>query len=226
MSKQNIEEDVRRILGMSGSTLQESYVTAAKKYDVTSELLSEKSKIARQKEYEKCVETLNKVSAQLDSVNRQEANRFSSDFRSLKAEEAHLLTSSFLKAYHFENISDLKSQIAVDSICFMRLERDFGSFDDWQKDFIACGMSSRNGFVVTAYNFFLRRYMNFIVDNQSSGVPVSCVPVIVLDVSEGAYYRDYVDDRKSYMIAMMKEFDWEKIEDRFKQSDKMSKVMG
>ena len=52
------------------------------------------------------------------------------------------------------------------------------------------------------------------------------MPVIVLDVSDGAYYRDYLDDRKSYMTGMMKEFDWEKIEDRFKQSDKMSKVMG
>ena len=226
MSDSKLDTDIKKILGLNDITLSESYVTAAKKYDITSELLSEKSKAARQKEYEKCIEVLNKVSAQLDTANRQEANRFSSDFRHFKTEESHLLTSAFLKAYHFENISDLRSQIAVDSICFMRLERDFGSFDDWQKDFIACGMSARNGFVITAYSFFLRRYINIIVDNQSQGVPVACMPVIVLDVSDGAYYRDYLDDRKSYMTAMMKEFDWEKIEDRFKQSDKMSKVMG
>ena len=227
MSDRRLEADVKRILGLDDeSVLSESYVTAAKKYNVTSELLSEKSKTARQREYERSVEALNKVSANLDTANRQEANRFSSEFRHFKTDEAHLITTAFLKAYHFENISDLKSQISVDSICFMRLERDFGSFDDWQKDFIACGMSARNGYVVTAYNFLLRRYMNFIVDNQSQGMPVGCMPVIVLDVSEGAYYRDYLDDRKSYMVAMMKEFDWEKIEERFKQSDKMSKVIG
>jgi len=67
--------------------------------------------------------------------------------------------------------------------------------------------------------------MNFIIDNQSQGMPAACMPVIVLDVSDGAYYRDYLDDRKSYMVAMMKELDWEKIEERFKQSDKMSKIM-
>jgi len=226
MSDSKIDADIKKILGLNDRIVSESYVTAAKKYDVTSELLSEKSKSARQKEYEKYIDALNKVSAQLDTANRQEANRFSSEFRHCKTEETHLLTTAFLKAYHFENISDLRSQIAVDSICFMRLERDFGSFDDWQKDFIACGMSARNGFVITAYSFLLRRYINVIVDNQSQGVPVACMPVIVLDVSDGAYYRDYLDDRKSYMTAMMKEFDWEKIEDRFKQSDKMSKVMG
>lgn len=227
MNDRRLEADVKKILGLDEEpSLNESYVTAAKKYNVTSELLSEKSKTARQREYERAVEALNKVSANLDTANRQEANRFSSEFRHYKVDEFHLITAAFLKAYHFENISDLKSQISVDSISFMRLERDFGSFDDWQKDFIACGMSSRNGYVVTAYNFLLRRYMNFIIDNQSQGIPVGCMPVVVLDVSDGAYYRDYLDDRKSYMVAMMKEFDWEKIEERFKQSDKMSKVIG
>ena len=40
---------------------------------------------------------------------------------------------------YFENISDLNSTVSVDSLSYMRLARDFGTFDDWQKDFIACG---------------------------------------------------------------------------------------
>ncbi len=222
----SLESEIKKILGTPSAEINESYVAAAKKYKIDTELLSEKSKASRQREYEKSVESLNSVSAQLDTANRQESNRFSSNFRSLKTDESHLVTSSFLKAFHFENIGDLRSQISMDSICFMRLERDFGSFDDWQKDFIACGMSSRNGFVVTVYNFLLRRYINCVVDNQSQGIPVGSMPVVVLDVSEGAYCRDYLDDRKTYIAAMMKELNWEKIEDRFRQSDKMSKVTG
>jgi Fe-Mn family superoxide dismutase len=141
-------------------------------------------------------------------------------------DETYNTNGAFLHGLYFGNIGALNSQITVDSLTYIRLARDFGDFNAWQKDFIACGMSARNGFVITAYSFLLRRYINVIVDNQSQGVPVACMPVIVLDVSDGAYYRDYLDDRKSYMTAMMKEFDWEKIEDRFKQSDKMSKVMG
>jgi Fe-Mn family superoxide dismutase len=55
-------------------------------------------------------------------------------------------------------------------------------------------------------------------------VPIGTYPVIVLDVSEGAYYRDYVADRKTYIIAMMKELDWDQVEDRVKKSEKISKI--
>ncbi len=46
-----------------------------------------------------------------------------------------------------------------------------------------------------------------------------------LDVAEGAYYRDYLDDRKTYVTAMMKELNWARIEERFKKAEKISKVL-
>ena len=131
-----------------------------------------------------------------------------------------------MRAFHFENISDLQSELSMDSLAFMRLERDFGSFDEWQKDFIACGLSSRDGYAVTAYNSYLGRYMNVVIDGESENVPVGCFPVICLDVSEGAYFKDYLDDRKTYVVAMMKELNWEKIEERIKKSEKVAKIYG
>ena len=112
----------------------------------------------------------------------------------------------------------------MDSLPYMRLERDFGSFDAWQKDFIACGVSARSGYVITAYNTFLKRYMNFVIDEEAKNVPIGTHPVIVLDTSEGAYYRDYVDDQKTYILAMMKELDWNWIEERFRRAEKIAKV--
>ena len=112
----------------------------------------------------------------------------------------------------------------MDTLSFLRLERDFGSFDSWQKDFIACGMSARDGYVMTGYSLFLKRYMNFVIDTEGLNVPVGVLPVIVLDVAEGAYYRDYLDDRRSYILGMMKELDWNHIEDRVKKAEKMAKI--
>ena len=66
--------------------------------------------------------------------------------------------------------------------------------------------------------------MNFIIDNEAKNVPVGVLPVIVLEVDAGAYTRDYLRDRKAYVMAMMKELDWKKIEERFKRSEKASKV--
>ena len=112
----------------------------------------------------------------------------------------------------------------MDSLTYMRLERDFGTFDEWQKDFIACAMSARSGWAVTVYNAFLKRYMNVCVDLHNINIPFSSHPVIVLDMWEHSYYRDYLNDKKTYIFAMMKELDWEKIEERIKKVEKIAKV--
>lgn len=204
--------------------IKEAYVSEPKKFDLRTELLSDRTKKARQADFEQFVESLNSISAQLDGADRDAANDKSSDFRRLKIDEVHNMNAAFLRALHFENISDLQSRITMDMLCFLRLERDFGSFDNWQKDFIACCMSSRDGYAMTGYSVYLKRYINFIIDTESLNVPIGVLPVIVLDVAEGAYFRDYTDDRKTYVLGMMKEFDWDHIEDRFKKAEATAKV--
>ena len=204
--------------------LNEAYVSEPKKYELRTELLSSKGKAARQRDYEQYVNSLNKLSAQLDGADRDDANDKSSDFRRLKIDEVHNMNAAFLRALHFENISDLDSKITMDMLCFLRLERDFGSFDAWQKDFIACGMSSRDGYALTGYSLYLRRYINFVIDTEGLNVPIGVLPIIVLDVAEGSYYRDYLDDRRSYILGMMKEFDWDHIEGRVKKAEATSKI--
>jgi Fe-Mn family superoxide dismutase len=226
-----IRKVIRESLGKNtGNTnskknLDESYVTQAKKFALTTELLSEKNKKAHQELFEKYVETLNRVSAELDGVNRSDANSNHSTFRSLKIDETFNLNGAFLHGLFFENISDPQSQLTMDSLTFMRLERDFGTFDAWQKDFIACAMSSRNGWAITVYNTFLDRYMNVVCDLQSLNVPFSAHPVIVLDMWEHSYYRDYLNDKKAYVFAMMKELDWDVVEKRIKKVEKIGKVL-
>ena len=222
--EKKIRAAVAETLGVK--RLKEAYVTKAKKFKLPTEFLSVKVKTARQKDFEAYVDALNITSARLDTVSRDDADRHASEYRQLRCDEIYCLNASFLRAFHFENISDVRSELSMDSLAFMRLERDFGTFDDWQKDFIAAGMSSRDGYAVTAYNIFLGRYMNVVIDGESENVPVGCLPVICLDVSEGSYFKDYLDDRKTYIIAMMKELNWEKIESRIKKSEKVAKIYG
>lgn len=215
--RKDIENTIDEILG-------EAYVSQAKKFELRTEFISEKVKAARQKDLESYVDALNKVSAELDGADRDNASDRASNFRNLKLEEVHNLNAAFLRALHFENISDLNSRITMDMLCFLRLERDFGGFDSWQKDFIACCLSSRDGYAMTGYSVYLKRYVNFVIDTEALNVPVGVIPIIVLDVAEGAYFRDYLDDRKSYIIAMMKELAWEKIEKRFERAESVAKV--
>lgn len=201
--------------------INEAYVVSTNKFDLSTEKLSEENKAAHQELMDGYAKALNEISAALDTADRDAANPNNSAFRSLKIDEAHNLNAAFLHALFFENISDLRSTLSMDSLAYMRLERDFGSFDAWQRDFIACALSARNGWAVTVYNVFLKRYMNVVVDLHSSGIPFSSMPVVVMDCWEHSYYRDYLKDRRSYIFAMMKELKWATIEERIRKAERM-----
>lgn len=221
-----IKKVIRDTLGLGeiNERLDEAYVLQAKKYDLKTDLLSRKTIDTHQKLLQGYVETANNISAKLDSVDRTEANANDSAFRSLKIEESYNLNASFLHAYYFDNIADPNSKITMDSLAYMRLARDFGTFDDWQVDFVACALSARNGWAVTVYNCFLDRFMNVVIDLHNINIPLNCYPVIVLDMWEHAYFRDYLNDKRKYIFAMMKELNWEVIEDRVNRADKLAKL--
>jgi Fe-Mn family superoxide dismutase len=223
----NVEkESLTENISNSSDVISEAYVAEAGKFNLKTELLSDKTKKSHQELLEGYVETLNKVSAKIDGVDKSSANLNHSDFRNLKIDETYNHNAAFLHGMYFENISDLNSQITVDSLTYMRLARDFGTFDKWQEDFVACCLSARNGWAVTFYNPNLKRYMNTVIDLHSQNVMISMLPVIVMDCWEHSYYRDYLKDRKTYVYGMMKELDWSVIEGRFKLSEKIAKVLG
>ena len=226
MSKSKLSAEIKEAINESlGDLLREAYVAEPKKFDLRTERLSEKTKKNVIEIFDSYVDALNKTSAALDGADRTSANSMMSDYRSLKLDEVHNMNASFLKALFFENISDLDSRITMDTLAFLRLERDFGTFDSWQQDFIACCLSSRGGYAVTGYSTFLKRYLNFVIDEQSDNVGIGVHPVIVLDVGANSYVKDYGNSLKAYVTAMMKELDWSKIESRFKRAEKIAKAI-
>lgn len=210
----------------STNVISEAYVTEAGNFNLNTELLSQKTKKSHQELLEGYVKELNDISSKLDGVDKSAANLNNSRFRSLKIDETYNHNAAFLHGLYFENISDLNSTLSVDSLSYMRLARDFGTFDKWQQDFVACCLSARNGWAVTFYNPQLRRYMNTVIDLHSDSVMIGLIPIIVMDCWEHSYYRDYLKDRKTYVYGMMKELNWSVIEDRVKKADKIAKILG
>ena len=224
MNDKTLKEIIQEELNLNSIAINESYVTQAKKYTLSTELLSNKNKAEHQKLLEKYVASLNEVSTKLDTADLDKANPNHSEFRNLKIDETFNMNAAYLHALFFENISDQRSIITMDSLSFMRIERDFGSFDQWQKEFVACALSARNGWACTVYSIMLKRYINIVVDLHSQHIPIACIPIIVLDCWEHSYYRDYLSDRKTYAYGMMKELDWKEIESRIKKTEKIAKI--
>ena len=96
MNETYIKNMIKKDLGLE--KINESYVTKAKKYEITTELLSQKNLEAHQKLLEQYIEDLNTVSAKLDSVSRDDASLNQSEFRSLKIDEVYNLNAAYLHA--------------------------------------------------------------------------------------------------------------------------------
>jgi Fe-Mn family superoxide dismutase len=207
------------------SKLNEAYVVEQKPFTQVSENISQKTKDAHTSLYKGYVDSLNKISAELDSVDRGEADSRHSSFRNLKENETYNLNATMLHEMYFANCFDPHSEVFMDSLAFMRLQRDFGTFDDWQRDMIACAMASREGWAVTGYSFFLKRFVNTVFDLHSNNVMVGFMPIIVVDMWSHSYHRDYLNDKKSYVVAVLKELNWNVIEKRVRAVDEMAKVM-
>lgn len=205
-------------------TVTEAYVAEPKPYGQVTEFLSQKTKDAHVALYKSYIETLNRVSAELDSANRQEVNPRHCEFRSLKLDEVYNLNATWLHELYFANCFDPHSEVTMDSITFLRLERDFGNFEDFQRDFIACALASGEGWVVCGYHVFLKRYMNVMISHHSNDIPVGFYPIIVVDMWSHAYYRDYLTDKKSYLISQMREFNWNVIDERVKKAEAIAEV--
>lgn len=194
--------------------LNEAYVISPGSFILKTEKISKRTKEAHETLYKKYVDTFNKVSSELDAVNKQSANSYSSLYRSFKMDECYNLNAIKLHELYWNNISDLASEIGVDSLPYMKLSRDFGTFEEWQYDFMACAMACKEGWALTVYEPYKNVYMNICVDGHDKGIPVGCVPVVAMDMWSHAFFKDYDIDKKSYLIAMMRELNWDVIEAR------------
>ena len=217
-----VKED---IVPVGNNSLDESYVHEPKQFKQVSEFVSQKTKSAHVELYKGYVDSLNKISAELDSVDRGKSKSRHSEYRSLKLDETYNLNAAWLHELYFANCFDPHSEIVMDSTAFIRLQRDFGDFDQWQRDFMACALSSGSGWAVLGYHMFLKKYSNFMVSNHSGDVPVGFYPLIVVDMWEHSYFKDYMTDKKSYLIAQMRELNWTVIEERFKKSEAIAQVL-
>jgi len=228
MKNKDLNEIITSSLGLdtknSEPVLTEATVLTVKEYTHNTEALSNKTKNAHYELYQNYIKQFNNISAQLDVIDMGEVNPNNSKFRCLKQNEVHNMNAAYLHELYFANSSDMNSEILMESLAYIKLQHDFGTFDNWQRDFVACGLAAGVGWAMTAYNMFLGRYQNYFIDDHSINVPVGVYPLIVLDMWEHAS-RDYLNHRKEYIYRQMRELNWNVIEERFIKAEAIAAVL-
>jgi Fe-Mn family superoxide dismutase len=202
--------------------IEESYVKESKPFDNKSvESISKNSFNNHEELYKGYIENLNKISRLLDTVDHENVSSSNSDLRSLKIDEVYNHNGAYLHELYFNNCYDVNSKVFTDSLAHMRLESSFGDFYKWQEEFISCGLSSREGWVVTGYSFYLKKCITVVIDAHSLNVPIAFIPLIVIDMWSHTYAQDFGIDKKAYLQSQMKELNWNVIEKRFQKLDAM-----
>jgi len=154
----------------------------------------------------------NEILEKLEKTDRGTANASFSEFRELKLEETFVTDAQYLHEFYFDVLGG-NGEKKQDEL-MAAIEKDFGSYDKWEEDFRACGMSAR-GWVVLAFDLNDKKLHNYICDSHNQGGIWGAMPVIVLDVYEHSYYIDHGSDRKSYIDNYFKNLNWQSANEKF-----------
>jgi len=123
-----------------------------------------------------------------------------------------------LHEYYFENMTKKPVEFNKESDLYKQIEADFGSFEDWKKDFQAAGMMRGVGWAILYYDLEYGRLLNMWIGEHNSNHLAGGVPLLIMDVWEHAYMVDYGLKKDAYIDAFMKAIDWEMVLARFGES--------
>ncbi len=160
--------------------------------------------------YKGYVNKVNEIEGKLAEANLAEANATYSAVRELKREEVFATNGVRLHEAYFQAMSG--STGACSGASLDLIKADFGSYEKWEAEFKALGLSAR-GWVVLAYDWTDDKLHNYLSDIHSDGV-WDCSTVLILDVYEHAYFIDYGTARRAYIEAFFKNIDWSAVNAR------------
>jgi len=170
--------------------------------------------VSKKNEIENRLEQLGReiVSSPADGAG----NTTYSELRSLKDGETYAVNGVYLHEWYFEilggNGKFENARELTDA-----LTTSYGSVEAFIKYFSECAMAAR-GWSVLAWDTRESRLWIYNADAHNQGGVWGALPIIVLDVYEHAYFMDYGADRKAYLKAFWKNFNWSAANDLYKRA--------
>jgi superoxide dismutase, Fe-Mn family len=148
--------------------------------------------------------------------NAPGGNPTHSELRALKENETYAVNGVYLHEWYFEVLGGDGKHDSAPELAAALIE-SYGSVEGFVKYFSECAMAAR-GWSVLAWDTKEHRLWAYNCDAHNQGGVWGALPVIVLDVYEHAYFMDYGADRKTYIEAFWKNFNWPAANELFKKA--------
>ncbi len=153
----------------------------------------------------------------LDSLGAmlKEGKTATPEYAELKRRVGFEFNGMRLHEYYLENLGG-KGALDKSGKLGKNLAEEFGSYEDWEKDFKATATMRGIGWAILYQDNVTGRLLNQWINEHETGHPAGCTPLLVLDVFEHAFMIDYGLKRADYIEAFFKNLDWSVVEARLK----------
>lgn len=125
-----------------------------------------------------------------------------------------------LHEYYFSNLRKAAEPAPPSGSGLVQaLNESFGSVEEWKASFQAIGDMRGIGWVILFEDPATDRLSNHWITLHQDGVPAGFKPLLVMDVWEHAFMRDYkATDKAKYVEAFFRNVDWSCVERRLRDS--------
>jgi superoxide dismutase len=166
-------------------------------------------------EYVRATEALKAAEQALATAARGPAAAGS--YAELRRKQVAAANDTLLHELYFRNLAADK----VDLARYLRphMREHMGSLESWSADFATCALAAKN-WAALVYDPYDDRWHNTIMDGDVDGVWIGANPLVVCDVNEHAYGRDY-KRREDYVARFLERIDWNEVAARYKTVDRM-----
>lgn len=144
-----------------------------------------------------------------------EAGDFGTEYAEIKRRFGWEFDGMRMHELYFENLSKEKKELDSSSALAKKIDEQFGSYENWAKEFQATGALRGIGWAVFCYDKRGDRLFNIWVNEHDAGQVVGVTPLLVMDVFEHAFVFDYGMNRGDYIKAFMNAINWEEVSSRF-----------
>ncbi len=142
------------------------------------------------------------------------------EFAELKRRFGWEFNGMRLHEYYFENMTKNKKEIDKGGKFYKKIQEDFGSFEDWQKEFKSTGAMRGIGWTVLYFEPVAGRMFNTWINEHDVGHLSGCSIILIMDVFEHAFMIDYGLKRADYIEAFFNAIDWDVVQRRYESAQK------
>ncbi len=165
--------------------------------------------------YQGYVTNTNKVNDSLGALAK-EGKAATPEYAEMKRRFGWEWNGMRLHELYFGNMVKGGKPIDKNSDLSRKISLDFGSYENWEKDFKATGTMRGIGWVLLYHDASAGRLFNTWINEHDVGHLSGAAPLLVMDVFEHAYMVDYGLKKADYIEAFFRAIDWTAVGSRLK----------